>query len=206
MTLFDETNAPYSDSNTTTLTEQQPVTETQAEQPERSAQNHDQQDHDQQDHGRPSDAQQNLAQPGEEKPTPASTDDFASALAASCPNGVDVYFDNTGGAISDIVLRHLAVGARVVVCGTASVSSWDPWPNGPRVERHLLVKRARMQGFVIFDYAPRFEEAVARLAQWIRDGRLRYSEDILNGIEHAPGAIAGLYRGENTGKRLVKIR
>src|SRR5438445_6552460 len=80
MTLFDETNAPYSDSNTTTLTEQQPVTETQAEQPERSAQNHDQQDHDQQDHGRPSDAQQNLAQPGEEKPTPASTDDFASAL------------------------------------------------------------------------------------------------------------------------------
>jgi NADPH-dependent curcumin reductase CurA len=63
-----------------------------------------------------------------------------------------------------------------------------------------------MQGFVIFDYTPRFEEAVARLAQWIRDGRLRYSEDILNGIEHAPGAIAGLYRGENTGKRLIRIR
>ena len=75
MTLFDETNAPYSDSNTTTLTEQQPATETQAEQPERSAQ-----DHDQQDHGQQSDARQNLAQPGEEKPAPASTDDFASAL------------------------------------------------------------------------------------------------------------------------------
>src|SRR5207237_7951514 len=72
------------------------------------------------------------------------SNDFASALAASCPNGVDVYFDNTGGAISDIVLRHLAVGARVVVCGTASVSSWDPWPNGLRVERHLLVQRAWM--------------------------------------------------------------
>lgn len=94
----------------------------------------------------------------------------------------------------------------MVICGTASVSSWNPWPNGRRAERHLLVKRARMQGFVIFDYGPRFEEAVTRLAQWIRDGRLRYSEDILNGIEHAPGAIAGLYRGENTGKRLVKIR
>jgi NADPH-dependent curcumin reductase CurA len=131
--------------------------------------------------------------------------DLASALAASCPNGVDVYFDNTGGAISDTVLRHLAVGARVVICGTASVSSWDPWPHGPRAERHLLVKRARMQGFVIFDYAPRFEAALARLAQWIRDGRLRYSEDVLEGIEHAPGAIAGLYRGENTGKRLIRI-
>ena len=62
-----------------------------------------------------------------------------------------------------------------------------------------------MQGFVIFDYAPRFEEALARLAQWIRDGRLRYSEDVLQGIEQAPGAIAGLYRGENTGKRLIRI-
>jgi hypothetical protein len=132
--------------------------------------------------------------------------DLAAALAVACPNGVNVYFDNTGGAISDVVLRHLAVGARVVVCGTASVSSWDPWPNGPRTERHLLVKRARMQGFVIFDYAPRFDEALGRLAHWIRDGRLRYSEDILMGIEEAPGAIAGLYRGENTGKRLVKIR
>ncbi|MGH6711221.1 MAG: NADP-dependent oxidoreductase [Bradyrhizobium sp.] len=133
-------------------------------------------------------------------------DNLESALAKTCPRGVDVYFDNTGGAISDVVLRHLAVGARVVICGTASVSSWNPWPLGPRAERHLLVKRARMQGFVIFDYAPRFEEAVVRLAQWIRDGRLRYSEDILEGIEHAPGAIAGLYRGENIGKRLIRIR
>ena len=133
-------------------------------------------------------------------------DNLASALAAACPSGIDVYFDNTGGAISDTVLRHLAIGARVVICGTASVSSWDPWPSGPRAERHLLVKRARMQGFVIFDYAQRFEEAIKRLAQWVRDRRLRYSEDILEGIEQAPGAIAGLYRGENTGKRLIRIR
>jgi NADPH-dependent curcumin reductase CurA len=63
-----------------------------------------------------------------------------------------------------------------------------------------------MQGLVIFDYASRFDEAVGRLSQWIRDGRLHYSEDILNGIEHAPGAISGLYRGENTGKRLIRIR
>jgi NADPH-dependent curcumin reductase CurA len=133
------------------------------------------------------------------------SEDFASELAAACPKGADVYFDNTGGAISDTVLGHLAVGARVVVCGTASVSTWNPWPNGPRAERHLLVKRARMQGFVIFDYAHRFKEATTRLAQWLREGRLRYSEDVLEGIEQAPGAIAGLYRGENSGKRLIRI-
>jgi NADPH-dependent curcumin reductase CurA len=69
------------------------------------------------------------------------------------PSGVDVYFDNTAGAISDAVMARLNVGARVVVCGTASVASWSPPPQGPRVERHLLVKRARMQGFVIFDHA-----------------------------------------------------
>jgi len=134
------------------------------------------------------------------------SDDIESALVAACPKGVDLYFDNTGGAISDTVLRHLAVGSCVVICGTASVATWNPWPNGPRTERHLLVKRARMQGFIIFDYVNRFEEAITRLAEWVRDGRLHYSEDLMEGIEQAPGAIAGLYRGENTGKRLIKIR
>jgi hypothetical protein len=131
---------------------------------------------------------------------------FSEALAATCPRGVDVYFDNTAGAISDAVLAQLAPGARVVICGTASIASWDPPPMGPRVERHLLVKRARMQGFLIFDYQHRYEEAVARLAAWIREGRLRYREDIVDGIEHCPGAIAELYRGENLGKRLVRLQ
>jgi NADPH-dependent curcumin reductase CurA len=79
-----------------------------------------------------------------------SADDFKSALDAACPEGVDVYFDNTAGPISDSVMRRLNVGARVVICGTASIASWDPPPHGPRVERHLLVKRARTQGFKIF--------------------------------------------------------
>jgi hypothetical protein len=129
-----------------------------------------------------------------------------AALADACPRGVDVYFDNTAGPISDAVLRHLAIGARVVICGTASVANWDPPPSGPRVERHLLVKRARMQGFIVFDHQHRYEEAVARLADWVRAGKLRYREDILEGIEQAPGAIAGLYRGENLGKRLIRLR
>lgn len=131
--------------------------------------------------------------------------DLAKALAVACPRGVDVYFDNTAGSISDAVLTQLAPGARIVICGTASIASWDPPPIGPRVERHMLVKRARMSGFLVFDYAHRYEEAVARLAEWVRAGALRYREDIADGIEHCPGAIAELYRGENLGKRLIRI-
>lgn len=130
---------------------------------------------------------------------------LAEALKAACPHGIDVYFDNTAGAISDAVMTQLATGARIVICGTASISSWDPPPMGPRVERHLLVKRARMQGLLIFDYQHRYEEAIARLAAWVREGKLHYREDILDGIEHCPGAIAELYRGENLGKRLVRL-
>jgi NADPH-dependent curcumin reductase CurA len=131
--------------------------------------------------------------------------DFTAQLEAACTGGVDVYFDNTAGAISDAVMARLNVGARVVICGTASVPSWSPAPQGPRVERHLLVKRARMQGFVIFDHADHHATARRDLAQWLREGRLAYLEDVLDGIEHAPDAIAGLYRGENLGKRLIRL-
>jgi len=131
--------------------------------------------------------------------------DFKSALATACPEGVDIYYDNTNGRISDEVLKHLRVGARVVLCGTVSVAKWDPVPEGPRVQRYLLVKRARMQGFIVLDYAERYAEAVQQLAQWVREGLIRYREDILEGIDQAPGSIASLYRGENFGKRLIRI-
>ena len=134
-----------------------------------------------------------------------STDDLDRALAQACPDGVDIYFDNTSGRISDAVLRRINKRARIVICGTASLSSWDPWPQGPRVERHLLVKSARMQGFLVFDYEHRTAEAVPQLAQWVREGKLRYRDDILDGLDKAPDAIAGLYRGENLGKRLIKL-
>jgi len=130
---------------------------------------------------------------------------FAAALAEACSGGVDVYYDNTCGPISDAVLEHLNVGARVVICGTASIASWAPWPLGPRVERHLLVQRARMQGFVIFDHPEHGDIARADLARWLRAGQLQYVEDVLDGIEQAPDAIAGLYRGENLGKRLIRL-
>jgi NADPH-dependent curcumin reductase CurA len=131
--------------------------------------------------------------------------DLSAAVAAACPDGVHVYFDNTAGAVSDAVMPHLAVGARVVICGTAAIASWNPPPLGPRVERHLLVKRARMQGFLYFDHLDGAEAAIRQLADWMREGRLAHREDILDGLEAAPDAIAGLYRGENLGKRLIRV-
>jgi NADPH-dependent curcumin reductase CurA len=128
-----------------------------------------------------------------------------AAIAAACPKGVDVYFDNTAGRISDAVYPRLALNARIVICGTASIPSWDPWPTGPRVERYLLVKRARAQGFVILDYFDRWEASVAQLADWVRAGKLKYEEDILDGLEACPDALAGLYRSENRGKRLIRL-
>ena len=134
-----------------------------------------------------------------------SEPDLETALSRLCPNGVDVYFDNTSGAISDAVLPNLAIGARVVVCGTASIESWNPWPAGPRCERHLLVKRAMMRGFIALDYADRYDEAVSQLGQWVSEGKLRYREEILDGLEQAPAAIARLYSGKNQGKLLIRL-
>lgn len=127
------------------------------------------------------------------------------ALAAACPAGANVYFDNTAGAISDVVYRHLALNARIVTCGTASVASWDPAPEGPRVERLIMLKRATMGGFAVLDHIAEFDAASARLASWVREGKLRYREEIADGIERCPGAIADLYGGNNFGKRLVRL-
>jgi NADPH-dependent curcumin reductase len=131
--------------------------------------------------------------------------DLDEALRRACPDGVHVYFDNTSGPISDAVLRNLALGARVVICGTASYPSWNPWNAGPRPERHLLVKRARMQGFLATDFMSRFPEAESQISQWIREGRVKYREDMHNGLEHAPGSLQRLYKGENTGKFVIRL-
>ena len=131
--------------------------------------------------------------------------DLDQALRRACPDGVHVYFDNTSGSISDTVLRNLALGARVVICGTASYPSWNPWNTGPRPERHLLVKRAKMQGFLTTDFHSRFDEAVTDLSAWVRSGKIRFREQMLDGIEHAPGSIQKLYTGENTGKLVIRL-
>jgi NADPH-dependent curcumin reductase CurA len=131
--------------------------------------------------------------------------DFVAALSAATPDGVDIYHDNTSGAISDAVLTRINRHARIVICGTASVANWDDWPRGPRVERHLLNSAARMQGFLVWDYEHRYEEAIARLAALVRRGQLAIREHFLDGIEQAPRAISMLYGGENSGKLLVRL-
>jgi len=134
-----------------------------------------------------------------------NTDDIAAELRAVCPGGVDVYFDNTCGPISDAVFGQLALGARITICGTASLQEWDPIPVGPRVHRQLLVARARMSGLLVHDFKDRFAEAVAQLSDWIAAGKLVSREHVLDGIEHAPAALQMLYRGENTGKLMIKL-
>ena len=132
--------------------------------------------------------------------------DLEAALRRACPNGIDAYFDNTSGGALDAVLRQINVHARIAICGTASFASWDPWHTGPRPERHLLVKRATMRGFLTTDYAGRYEEGVAALAAWVRAGQLKFREDIREGIESAPGLIETLYTGANSGKLLIRLR
>jgi NADPH-dependent curcumin reductase CurA len=131
--------------------------------------------------------------------------DLDAAVRSTCPKGVNVYFDNTSGSISDAVLRNLAIGARIIICGTASYPTWDPWNTGPRPERHLLVKRSRMQGFLTADFVDRFPEGEAQIAQWVQEGRIKYREEIHEGIEHAPGSLQRLYSGANTGKFVMRL-
>jgi NADPH-dependent curcumin reductase CurA len=130
---------------------------------------------------------------------------FRAELAAACPNGIDVYFDNTAGISSDVALEQINTRARIVICGTIAHADWSPHPQGPVVNRHLLVKRARMQGFIAPDYQHRWGEALTRLAMWIRSGELTFREEVLEGIESAPASIVGLYTGENLGKRVIRL-
>ena len=131
-------------------------------------------------------------------------DDVRAALKEACPNGVDVYFDNVGGEISGAVHSRLNVGARIPVCGQVSQYNLER----PEPTFHpglLIVFRARMQGFLVQDFAPRFGEAILRLAAWLASGELRYTDDVTEGLENAPEAFMRMLRGENRGKALVKV-
>jgi NADPH-dependent curcumin reductase CurA len=132
-------------------------------------------------------------------------EDVNAGLKAACPNGVDVYFDNVGGEITDAVLRLLALRARIAVCGQISHYNATEQPTGPRHLAALIVARARVEGFLINDFVSRFGEAIPRLAQWLADGKIRYTEDIVEGIEHTPEAFFRVLRGDNRGKQLVRL-
>jgi NADPH:quinone reductase len=131
-------------------------------------------------------------------------DDYAAALADIFPDGIDVYFDNVGGPLTDAVFMHLRENARIVICGQIDQYNATEIPQGPRLLSQLIVKRARAEGFLVFDYLERFPEARTTMAEWIRAGRLKYRETITDGIENTPAAFIGLFEGENIGKQLVR--
>ena len=132
------------------------------------------------------------------------SDDVRAALKDACPNGVDVYFDNVGGQVSAAVHSRLNVSARIAICGQVSqYNEQRPEPTFP--PGLLIVFRARMEGFLVSDYAHRFDEAARRLAGWVASGEIRWREDVTDGLENAPKAFIGMLRGENRGKTLVKV-
>ncbi len=131
--------------------------------------------------------------------------DYGAKLSELCPEGVDIYFDNVGGAITDAVFATLNSGARIVVCGQIAQYNAEKPEIGPRLLWHLIVKRARAEGFLVFDYASRYAEGLRQLAMWINAGKLKYHEQVVHGIENTPRAFIGMLRGENTGKQLVRV-
>ncbi len=134
------------------------------------------------------------------------TENVMKALGQHCPDGIDVYFDNVGGEVLQAALFRMNQGGRMVCCGV--VSQYDtatPAPGPHGLPGLLVVRRLRMEGFIVMDYADRRDQADRDLAGWVADGRLKYKVDIIDGLENAPKALIGLLHGENTGKRMIRV-
>ena len=134
-----------------------------------------------------------------------STGDQYQKLKELCPKGIDVYFDNVGGAITDAAFKLINVRARVCVCGQISQYNLGKPEMAPRFLFKLIEKRARVEGFLVFQFADRYQEGLQQLAQWLKSGQIKYREQIVDGIEIAPRAFIGMLQGQNTGKQLVKV-
>lgn len=134
-----------------------------------------------------------------------TTKNMKEAIAKAAPDGVDVYFDNVGGDISDAIMVNVNQFGRVVVCGAISLYNETEIPTGPRVQPLLVKNRILMQGFIVSDYASKFPEAIKQLSQWLEEGKLTYSETVVEGFEQIPQAFIDLFEGKNTGKMVVKV-
>jgi NADPH-dependent curcumin reductase CurA len=134
-----------------------------------------------------------------------NTTKLNEAIAAVCPDGVDIYFDNVGGTVTDSVLANITQFARIIICGSISVYNETSTPLGPRVEPLLIKSSALMQGFIVGNYAVKFPEAVEKLTNWLSEGKLTYNETIINGFDQIPKAFIDLFEGKNKGKMIVKI-
>jgi NADPH-dependent curcumin reductase CurA len=131
--------------------------------------------------------------------------DHGESIQSTCPQGVDVYFDNVGGVITDAVFPRMNEKGRISICGQISQYNLEEPEQGPRHLWHLIVKRLRVQGFLVFDFADKYAEALTQMTAWVSEGKLKYREDIVEGLENAPAAFIGMLGGDNIGKRLVKV-
>jgi len=127
------------------------------------------------------------------------------AIASACPSGVDVYFDNVGGEISDAVVAQINKGARIIICGQISLYNATSLPVGPRIQPTILKRSALMQGFIVSDYAARFPEGFKALAEWVSNGQLKYTNTSYKGFEKLPEAFIALFEGKNLGKLIVEV-
>jgi hypothetical protein len=134
-----------------------------------------------------------------------TTPDLHQALAAAAPDGVDCYFDNVGGTITDAVYDNLNKHGRIALCGQISMYNSTEAPVGPRPESKLLTTSSRLQGFIVNDYHKQWPKGVKQLTEWLQDGKLTTEETITEGFDQIPAAFLGLFKGENTGKALVKV-
>lgn len=133
-----------------------------------------------------------------------TTADLKKEIAAVCPDQVDVYFDNVGGEISDAVIANINFNARIALCGQISLYNSTEIPEGPRLQPTLLTRSVLMQGFIVGNYKNEFPDGIKHLAKWMKEGKLKFTETIVDGFEELPNALLDLFKGANTGKMIVK--
>ncbi|CAI2415329.1 NADPH-dependent curcumin reductase [Serratia liquefaciens] len=136
--------------------------------------------------------------------------DFAEQLAAACPQGIDIYYENVGGAVFDAVIPLLNTQARIPVCGIIAHYNATDLPAGPdrlpMLQGLILRKRIRMQGFIIFDdFAEGFDKFLQQMSEWVDQGKIKFREDLVDGLENAPQAFIGLLQGKNFGKLVIRV-
>lgn len=134
-----------------------------------------------------------------------TSEHFEEELHDACPNGIDVYFDNVGGDVSDAATKLMNKYGRIVLCGQISVYNLEKPGMGPRLDWILLTRSILKKGFIVTDYMDRYPEGIAQMSQWIKEGKIKYRENIIEGLENTPRAFLGLFKGENIGKQLVKV-
>jgi NADPH-dependent curcumin reductase CurA len=133
-----------------------------------------------------------------------TTPDIKKSIADACPKGVDIYFDNVGGEISDAVISQINFHARIVLCGQIALYYSTEIPMGPRLQPMLLTRSVLMQGFIISNFQSQFQEGFSQLSLWLKEGKLKYKETIIKGFDKLPAALLGLFEGDNMGKMIVE--